>query len=191
MIRRNVILQVHWQIKLVHGIWNVQRNRSFRRWWVALPFYQETVSFRMSRVCFRTTYRRGPNDSGQARAVAFAPEFHPCLVPFQEIWGQQRWEDRFVHGASPHRKRGHSARSKIFWDTPFFSAVYQVSKPAYGTAPSHRCRLQNLLLLAPFSRRDKPISHPYKQSAAKDVPQRDRHHVADPSTNGNGLGMPR
>lgn len=73
----------------------------------------------------------------------------------------------------------------------FFSAVYQVSKPAYGTAPSHRCRLQNLLLLAPFSRRDKPISHPYKQSAAKDVPQRDRHHVADPSTNGNGLGMPR
>jgi len=32
VILRNVFLQVHWQGKLVHGILNVQRNRSFRRW---------------------------------------------------------------------------------------------------------------------------------------------------------------
>ncbi|MBT2292114.1 hypothetical protein J7E73_23855 [Paenibacillus albidus] len=28
----NVVLQVHWQMKLVHGLLNVQRNRSFRKW---------------------------------------------------------------------------------------------------------------------------------------------------------------
>ena len=45
LIFGDVILEVHWQAKLVHGILNVQRNRSFRKWLVALPFYQRTVSF--------------------------------------------------------------------------------------------------------------------------------------------------
>ncbi|BFH70461.1 hypothetical protein J27TS7_42690 [Paenibacillus dendritiformis] len=39
VICRDIFFQVHWQAQLAHVLLNVQRNRSFRRWLVVLPFY--------------------------------------------------------------------------------------------------------------------------------------------------------
>ncbi|OIB02468.1 hypothetical protein AK95_30305 [Paenibacillus sp. LC231] len=48
-----------------------------------------------------------------------SPNFFLAFKPFQEIWGQQRWEERFVHGASPNRKRGIPRYLRSFGTHPF------------------------------------------------------------------------